>query len=180
MKIKQLPLSGLKLITPEVFSDKRGFFLESYRRPLYKDAGIDTTFFQDNLVFSYKNTIRGLHFQISPGQDKLVYVIHGKIIDIAVDIRPGSDTFGLYHAEILSDQNRNQFYIPHGFAHGYGVFDNAYVAYKVSNIYIPNAEMGFRYNDPNLKINWQISNPILSEKDQSAPLFNEINFNKWF
>lgn len=181
MNIAELSCKGLKLIKPKVFKDNRGFFLESYSKPLYYELGIDITFFQDNLVFSYKNAIRGMHFQTKPGQDKLVYVVNGEILDVAVDIRPTSPTFGRYNAEILNDRNHHQLFIPHGFAHGYCVLSqSAYVAYKVSNIYSPKAENGFRYNDPKVNINWPIIEPLISERDENSPFFDEVNFKAWF
>jgi len=181
MSAIELLLDGLKLVKPKAFSDSRGFFLESYRKPFYEKLGINVDFLQDNLVFSKEKVIRGMHFQTEPGQDKLVYVIHGEILDVAVDIRPKSPTFGKYHAEILNDENYYQLFIPHGFAHGYCVLsESAYVAYKVSNVYLPDKEIGFKYNDSNINIEWPIDDPIVSEKDLVCPSFNEIDFNRWF
>ncbi len=177
----EFALDGLKLLKSKVFEDSRGFFLESYRKSFYKELGIDVDFLQDNLVFSHSKVIRGMHFQTEPGQDKLIYVVQGEILDVAVDIRPNSPTFGKYHAEVLNDKNRHQFFIPHGFAHGYCVLsDSAYVAYKVSNVYLSDKEVGFKYNDPKIGIQWPVKDPIISEKDQNNCSFDEIDFSKWF
>jgi len=181
MSVTELLLDGLKLVKPKVFVDTRGFFLESYQKPFYEKLGISMEFSQDNLVFSKEKVIRGMHLQIEPGQDKLVYVVQGEILDVAVDIRPKSPTFGKYHAEVLNDENHHQLFIPNGFAHGYCVLSkSAYVAYKVSNVYIPDKEISFKYDDPSVNIEWPVTDPIISEKDQRSLPFDEIDFNKWF
>jgi dTDP-4-dehydrorhamnose 3,5-epimerase len=159
-------LKGLILLTPRLFQDQRGYFLESYRQ----DSGL--SFVQDNISFSVKNTIRGLHYQVGPGQAKLVQCLSGSILDIAVDIRPDSPTFGQYEAVELS--NVKQLYIPIGFAHGFCVLsDTALVHYKVSSYYDPQLERSIRWNDPTLNIQWPVQDPILSDKDRSASFFLE-------
>lgn len=164
-----LRLDGLQLIKPRLYRDERGFFFESYKRSAY--AAMDLPdFVQDNVSFSQKNVIRALHFQEEPGQAKLVQVLSGKIFDVAVDLRPGSATFGQWEAVELDDEARHQFFIPAGFAHGFCVLsENALVQYKVSTPYDPKTERSIRWNDPQLNIAWPIQNPILSERDQSSP-----------
>jgi dTDP-4-dehydrorhamnose 3,5-epimerase len=178
MDLVDLRLSGLKLIKPRSFEDERGFFLESYRQPLYAKAGIPD-FVQDNLSFSKKNVIRALHFQQGagqvPGQAKLVQVLRGKIFDVAVDLRPSSLTFGQWEAVALDDLLRWQLFIPAGFAHGFCVLsEDALVQYKVSSLYDPNTERSIRWNDPDLNIAWPTKLPILSKRDQNSPFLREI------
>lgn len=169
MQVEWLRIKGLAIIQPKVFHDERGFFFESYRRPRFAEAGIDLEFVQDNVSFSHKNTLRGLHYQDSPGQAKLVSVISGCIWDVAVDIRPGSPTFGKWHAVELSGDNFTQFLIPVGFAHGFCVLsETARVQYKVSAPYDAKAERTIRWDDPKIAIQWPIKNPLLSERDRKA------------
>lgn len=175
MKILPLRLPGLISIYPSVFSDRRGFFLESYSSPLYAAQGIDLPFVQDNLSFSSQGTIRALHFQHSPGQAKLVSCLQGKIWDVAVDIRPNSPTFGKWEAVELDDEQHNQLFIPVGFAHGYCVLSpTAKVFYKVSSIYDPTQERSIRWNDPDIAIQWPIATPLLSDRDQTSPFLKEL------
>jgi dTDP-4-dehydrorhamnose 3,5-epimerase len=175
MEIVSLRLSGLKKLKPKVFLDDRGFFLESYRQPLYAAQGIDLCFVQDNISFSKQGTIRALHFQSDPGQAKLISCIQGKIWDVAVDIRPDSSTFGQWEAIELDDVHHTQFFIPVGFAHGYCVLsETAKVFYKVSSIYNPATERSLRWNDPDLAIPWPIATPSLSVRDQTSPFFKEL------
>lgn len=175
MEITALRLHGLKLIKPRVFSDGRGFFYESYREPLYVNAGVNTLFVQDNISFSKLGTIRALHFQSQPGQAKLVSCIQGKIWDVAVDIRPGSPTFKQWQAVELDDEKHNQFFIPVGFAHGYCVLsETAKVLYKVSSAYNPEYECSIRWNDPDIAVAWPIQSPLLSPRDLSSPFFKEV------
>lgn len=174
MEVQELSLSGLKLIKPRVFNDDRGFFLESYKSSLYAAAGIEHPFVQDNHSFSKKGTLRGLHFQRRPGQAKLVTVIQGKIFDVAVDIRPESPTFGKWEGVYLDGTSCEQLYIPVGFAHGFCVVsETANVLYKVSSVYDPAEEMGFRFDDPEVGVVWPESSPLLSLRDQQSPLFAE-------
>ena|SRR3990167_5801446 len=175
MKVLELDILGLKLISPHLFHDERGFFYESYIETRYKKEGISVSFVQDNIAFSKKGTIRALHFQSSPGQAKLISCLMGKIWDVAVDIRPDSATFGKWRAVELDDIKRSQFFIPVGFAHGYCVLsETALVQYKVSSPYDLENEHSIRWNDPDLLIQWPIQNPILSERDQRSPFFNSL------
>ena len=176
MELVSLPLDGLKLIKPRIFSDDRGFFYESYRQNIYQDFGIETPFVQDNISFSKYGTIRALHFQSHPGQAKLVSCIQGKIWDVAVDIRPNSPTFGKWEAALLDDQNHHQFFIPVGFAHGYCVLsETATVHYKVSSIYDPKYECSIRWNDPDIRVDWPIQPLSLSPRDQISPFLKELS-----
>lgn len=173
MNITCLSIEGLKVIEPRIFSDERGFFLESYRQPLYAASGIEPVFVQDNLSFSFKGTIRGLHYQ--KGQDKLVSVLSGTIWDVAVDLRPGSPTFGQWEAVELDDRTRRQFFVPDGFAHGFCILsETALVQYKVSSIYDPKLERSIRWNDPQIGVAWPCQTPILSQRDQTSPFFKEV------
>lgn len=178
MTVEEKLLQGLKVIQPKKMGDSRGFFMESYQMPRYKDQGILSEFVQDNFVFSKKDTLRGMHFQSSPGQDKLITVLKGKIFDVVVDIRPHSPTFKQFYSLILEDVSHKQFFIPHGFAHGYAALEDSYVLYKVSNIFDAKTEKGFRYND--IDIPWPVQNPIVSERDQNSSYFDELNFEEWF
>lgn len=175
MEVIDLRLKGLKLIKPQIFKDHRGFFLESFNQASYEAAGINCLFTQDNHSFSSKNCIRGMHFQSFPGQAKLIRVISGEIFDVAVDIRPNSPTYLEWESVILNAESHQQLFIPVGFAHGFCVIsDGADVLYKVSSPYHPDSEKGFRWNDPTIKIKWPIKDPIVSERDQQSPLFEEI------
>ena len=178
MEVINLRLNGLKLIKPKVFRDERGFFLESFQQSLYSRMGIAESFQQDNHSYSQQGCIRGMHFQSIPGQAKLVRVAVGKIYDVAVDIRKDSPTFGQWEGVILDDQNHNQLFIPVGFAHGFCVLSpEAHVMYKVSTPYHSQFEKGFRWDDPDIKVQWPITTlPIVSERDQKAPFFKEIDF----
>lgn len=167
------PLEGLLLLEPKVFSDERGFFLETFREESLRRVGVDVRFVQENHSRSVRSTVRGLHYQTHPGQAKLVRVGRGSIWDVAVDIRPDSRTFGQWHAVELDDQSHHQLFIPVGFAHGFCVLSEvADVLYKVSQYYDPAAEAGVRWNDPELDISWPVDAPILSHRDQSAELFS--------
>lgn len=173
MKTSCLRIEGLVVIEPQIFSDSRGYFFESYRLPRYVEAGIDANFVQDNLSFSKRGSVRGLHYQ--PGQAKLVSVLVGAIWDVAVDLRAGSPTFGQWEGVELDDQTRRQMFIPDGFAHGFCILsETALVQYKVTAIYDPKAERSIRWNDPHLAVEWPVSEPILSARDQSSPFFEEI------
>jgi dTDP-4-dehydrorhamnose 3,5-epimerase len=175
MEVSDLRLSGLKLVKPKLFKDQRGFFLESFQQSAYEAKGIDCGFVQDNHSFSKKGCIRGMHFQSFPGQAKLVRVAVGKVYDVAVDIRPLSPTYGQWEGVILDDQNHHQLFIPVGFAHGFCVLsDEAHVLYKVSTPYEAKFEKGFRWDDPTVKIEWPIETPLVSERDQQAPFFQEM------
>jgi dTDP-4-dehydrorhamnose 3,5-epimerase len=175
MEMTPLRLQGLKLITPLVFFDKRGFFKETYNGPRYTDLGVSTTFVQDNHSFSQKNVLRGMHFQTTPGQDKLVWVTQGKIFDVAVDLRKDSPTFGQWEGVYLDGESHQQFFIPNGFAHGFYVMseEGAHVNYKVSAPYNGATEKSFRYDDPTINIAWPAGTPIISTRDLEAPSFLE-------
>ena len=178
MNIIETNLSGLLLIEPKVFEDSRGYFLESYNSETFKNSGIDTIFVQDNQSFSSKGTLRGLHFQNVPyAQVKLVRVITGSIIDVAVDVRKGSKTYGEYYSVKLSGENKKTLYIPDGFAHGFLTLeDNTIVQYKCSNVYNKESEGGIMWNDPDININWGLMDePIISDKDKNNILFKDLN-----
>ena len=171
MQFKELKLDGLVLITPKIFEDERGFFLESYNQKVFAENNIKVNFVQDNHSFSYKGVLRGLHFQTEPhAQDKLIRVITGKVWDVAVDIRKDSKTFSQWEAVELSAENKKILFIPKGFAHGFlTLSDTADFLYKVSNFYSARHDRGIIWDDPDIGINWPIQKPILSEKDQKYP-----------
>ena len=178
MNITETNLVGLLLIEPKVFKDSRGYFLESYNSETFKNSGIDVNFVQDNQSFSCKGTLRGLHFQNTPyAQVKLVRVITGSIIDVAVDIRKGSKTYGKYYSAELSGENKKMLYIPDGFAHGFLTLeDNTIVQYKCSNVYNKESEGGIIWNDPDININWGLMDePIISDKDKNNISFKDLN-----
>lgn len=163
-------IEGLKIITPAVFGDERGYFTETYNQKDYEDAGIDMEFVQDNQSGSKRGVLRGLHFQINYPQDKLVRVINGEVFDVAVDLRKGSPTYGQWHGVILSAENKKQFFIPKNFAHGFLVLSEfAEFAYKCTDFYNPNDEGGLFWKDPEIGIDWPIPEGMeltISEKDQ--------------
>ena len=169
MKVTASTLPDVLIIEPRVFSDERGFFYESFNERLFKEAtGISARFVQDNHSGSHKGVLRGLHYQITHTQDKLVRVIAGEVVDVAVDIRKSSPTFGQWTSIRLSAQNNRQLWIPNGFAHGFLVLsDFAEILYKTTDYYVPSAERCIRWNDPDLAIDWPLSGaPVLSAKDQ--------------
>ena len=173
MKATPTHLEGVVVLEPRVFSDERGFFTELYREERYRELGLPA-FVQDNLAGSRKGVLRGLHYQWPRPQGKLVYVLSGSVLDVAVDVRPGSPDFGRSVAVELSEHNRQQLWIPEGFAHGYLVLSEfALVGYKCSDVYVPEYDRVIRWNDPQLAIRWPLDQPILSAKDRSAPLLAE-------
>jgi dTDP-4-dehydrorhamnose 3,5-epimerase len=176
MEIIQLSLPGLKLIRLTSFDDERGFFKEFYRKPIYFDHGIECEFVQDNLSFSKKGVVRGMHYQTEPGQTKLVSVMNGEIYDVAVDIRPDSPYFGKWEGVHLSSDRHEQLLVPVGFAHGFCVTSDhgAYVHYKVSSPYDTATEKGFRYDDPDVAIVWPTKELFVSKRDQTSPTFKEL------
>ncbi|WP_413525632.1 dTDP-4-dehydrorhamnose 3,5-epimerase [Photobacterium phosphoreum] len=175
MNVTRTKLTGCIIIDPKVFGDDRGFFLENYHEDRYFDAGIKERFVQDNRSRSSKNVLRGLHFQKTKPQGKLVTVIDGEVFDVAVDLRPDSKTFGQYESVILTGENKLQFYVPPGFAHGFCVLsESADFQYKCTDYYDPSDESGLLWNDPVINIEWPLINPLLSEKDKLQPLLNEI------
>ena len=181
MKVTPCDLAGLLLIEPAVFGDNRGFFLESWNQRRYRDAGIPLDFVQDNFSLSGRGTLRGLHFQNPLAQGKLVSVWQGEVWDVAVDIRRQSPTFGRWFGLTLSAENKRQFYVPPGFAHGFVVVsESALFHYKCTELYSPKDEMGFRWDDPAIGIKWPVSNPILSKRDATSPLFSSLPVEKLF
>ena len=176
MELIQTPFSGLYVITPKVFGDERGYFLESWNVETFKKLGIDETFAQDNQSGSIKNVLRGLHFQVPPyEQGKLVRVIRGAVLDVAVDLRKQQPTFGRHYDMVLSEHNNKMLYIPPGFAHGFLTleYDTIFV-YKCTKVYSREHERSLRWNDPDLAIDWKTDAPILSPKDREAPLFKDF------
>lgn len=176
MQIIKTEISGLLVIIPDVFSDERGYFFESFNENTFKKAGIDLQFVQDNISKSKKNTIRGLHYQVGEkAQGKLCKVVYGNVLDVAVDIRFGSPTFGKYFSCELSEENHKQLWIPPGFAHGFSVLsDVAIFTYKCTSFYSKQDERSIIFNDPDLNIDWKVEIPIVSEKDLSAVFFKDI------
>lgn len=176
MKFERTFIDGLILVTPDVFPDERGYFFESFNKKKFADGGIDPLFVQDNISKSVRGTLRGLHYQVGENaQGKLCSVVAGKVLDVAVDIRFGSPTFGKYYSAELSDDNKNQLWIPPGFAHGFSVLsETAIFSYKCTSLYNKQSERAIRFNDPVLNIDWKISEPIVSQKDMEAKLFSEI------
>lgn len=175
-EFKKLAIEDVILVTPKVFGDSRGFFMESYQKSTFFENGIKVEFNQDNHSKSTKGVLRGLHYQTKPkAQAKLVRCSKGKILDIAVDIRKDSKTFGKWVGEILSEENKNMLFIPEGFAHGFVVLsDEAELLYKASGEYSPENDRGIRWNDPDINIDWNINfEPLLSEKDNKQPYLKE-------
>jgi dTDP-4-dehydrorhamnose 3,5-epimerase len=178
MPIKPLSttLPGVILIETEVFSDNRGFFMETFHQRKYAEIGINSAFVQDNLSHSRGGVLRGLHYQLRYPQAKLVYVLSGEIFDVVVDIRKGSPAFGKWEGVTLSAENRRQIYIPEGFAHGFCVLsESADVVYKCTDFYVPGDDYGILWSDPDISIDWPIKDPILSDKDSRHPLLNMIH-----
>lgn len=175
-KFTKLDIEGLIVVEPDKFEDNRGYFMETYRKSLFSENGINVEFSQDNQSFSKKGVLRGLHFQKEPyGQDKLVRCISGEVYDVAVDLRKNSPTFGVWCGLNLSAENRKMFYIPRGFAHGfYTLSDTAEVAYKVSGEYAPSANCGVLWCDKEINVDWGEIEPILSEQDKKWQTFSEI------
>ncbi|MCR5672917.1 MAG: dTDP-4-dehydrorhamnose 3,5-epimerase [Lachnospiraceae bacterium] len=178
ISVEKTPIEGLLVISPKVFGDERGYFMETYNIADFKEAGIDCTFVQDNQSASKKGVIRGLHFQIEHPQDKLVRVIRGEVFDVAVDMRKGSPTYGQWYGVRLSEENKKMFFIPKNFAHGFLVLsDYAEFTYKCTELYHPNDEGGIIYNDPDIGIDWPIEDEsalIFSQKDKNWPTLKEL------
>lgn len=179
MDVKTTPINGLLVIEPKVFRDARGYFVETYNEERYRAAGVDATFVQDNQSCSSYGVVRGLHFQRPPyTQAKLVSCAVGRVLDVAVDLRKGSPTFGQWYAVELDAESHRQFYIPRGFAHGFSVLSEVAVfTYKCDNLYHPEADGGLLLSDPDLAIDWQVpeNKRILSEKDQKHPLLRDLD-----
>lgn len=176
MQVTTTFIEGLKIIQPTVFNDARGYFYEPYNRKTYAEAGIAEEFVQDNQSFSQKGVIRGLHFQNPPhAQAKLLRILQGSIWDVVVDIRTSSPTYGKYFGIELSAENKTIFYVPRGFAHGFLTLeDNTLLLYKCSDFYNKASEESLVWNDPDVSIPWNISNPILSEKDLKGKTLKEL------
>jgi dTDP-4-dehydrorhamnose 3,5-epimerase len=176
MELIKTSIDGLLIIKPDVFKDERGYFFESYNKERFAKAGLMMDFVQDNESKSDKGVLRGLHFQKPPyAQGKLVRVIKGSVMDVAVDLRKDSPTYGKWESVVLTEENKLQFWIPEGFAHGFvALEDNTIFNYKCTNVYNKESEGSIIWNDPDINIIWNIDNPILSEKDKISPLFKNF------
>jgi dTDP-4-dehydrorhamnose 3,5-epimerase len=176
MRSEETGLKGVLILKPDVYSDERGYFFESYNEKIFTEFGIASNFVQDNISKSRKNTIRGLHYQVGEyAQGKLCEVLFGRVLDVAVDIRKGSPTYGKYTAAELSDENHYLIWIPEGFAHGFAVLSaEALFHYKCTQFYSKPHERALNYADPQLAIDWRVANPIVSDKDRSAKFFKHI------
>lgn len=175
MKVTPTALPDVVVVEPTVFGDARGHFFEAYSARRYAEAGIAATFVQDNVSFSQRGVLRGLHFQHPHGQGKLIGALKGEVFDVAVDVRRGSPTFGRWVGQCLSSENKRQLYVPPGFAHGFLVTsDEALVAYKCTEYYRPEADRSIRWDDPRIGIEWPIDRPVLSTKDVGAPTLDAV------
>jgi dTDP-4-dehydrorhamnose 3,5-epimerase len=175
MRRIETSLAGLLVIEPDVFVDERGFFFESYNAKRWEELGIRDQFVQDNHSKSVRGTLRGLHYQLERPQAKLCRVVQGEVLDVAVDIRRGSSTFGRYEKVVLSAENRRQIYLPQGFAHGFLVLsETAEFLYKCSDFYYREYERGIAWNDPAIGIEWGLEDPILSARDREHPRLAEV------
>ena len=175
MNVTETRLDGPLLIEPTVHGDARGFFVETFRRNVLAEHGVDPDWVQENHSRSRRGVVRGMHFQTDPGQQKLVRCARGSIVDVVVDVRRGSPTYAQWQAFELNDENMAQLYVPLGFAHGFAVTsDTADVVYKVSTYYDPDAESGFRFDDPEVGIEWPGIELTPSDRDRQAPLLSEL------
>ena len=175
MKIVQTQLPGCVVLEPRVFGDARGFFFEGWNKERFEAEGLQMDFVQSNVSSSSRGVLRGLHYQWPRPQGKLVSVLEGEVYDVAVDIRQGSPTFGKHASVILSAENRRQFWIPEGFAHGFAVLsERALFHYMCTDVYVAEADSGLRWNDADVAVDWPISNPTLSAKDEAAPFLKDI------
>jgi len=176
VKVERTALGGVVIIEPDVFGDPRGFFIETWNRRRYEEAGVSGTFVQDNVSYSGKGVVRALHFQNPNAQGKLVYTLKGEVWDIAVDVRVGSPTFLKWVGVTLSVDNRRQLYIPPGFAHGFAVTgDDALFVYKCTDFYDPKSERSINWNDPQIAVEWPVKEPILSGRDSQAPMLKDFD-----
>jgi dTDP-4-dehydrorhamnose 3,5-epimerase len=176
MRVTPTELTGVILIEPQVFGDPRGYFLETFNQDRYRQAGLPGEFVQDNVSFSSRGVLRGLHFQHPKGQGKLVTVLQGEAYDVAIDVRKGSPQFGKWIGVVLSGENKRQLYIPAGFAHGFCVTgESAMFAYKCTEFYAPESERGIAWNDPDIGIRWPIETPTLSTKDARYPRLRDVS-----
>jgi len=185
MKVIKTKIKDLLILEPRVFGDRRGFFVETYNEERYNKKGVNAKFVQDNLSKSAKGVLRGLHLQKNPyAQGKLVQVITGSVLDVAVDVRPGSETYGQWESLLLTGKKKNQFWVPEGFLHGFvSLEDETIFSYKCTNLYHPESEICVKWDDADLSIDWQlekhgIDQPIISEKDQQGVKFVELVFEK--
>jgi dTDP-4-dehydrorhamnose 3,5-epimerase len=175
IEVRTTPLPGVLVVTPKVHRDQRGFFLETFHKDKYRLSGIDLTFIQDNHSHSHKGVLRGMHYQLNHPQAKLITIVRGEIFDVAVDIRRRSPTFGKWTGVYLTEDNKQQLFIPEGFAHGFLVLsESADVIYKCSELYVPEDEHGLIWSDPQIGIQWPRSEPKVSEKDSSFHRLSEI------
>lgn len=175
MQLIKTGIEDLLEIVPNVYHDSRGWFFEFYKTEVFQQAGIPYTFNQENISFSRKGVVRGLHFQQPPHeQAKLVSVLDGKVLDVVVDIRRGSATFGRVHTCILDAEKHNMLIVPEGFAHGFAALEDSLFIYKSSSLYHREAESGILWNDPTLSIQWPFADPVLSDKDRNLPTFQEL------
>lgn len=172
MNFIKTEIEGLYEIHPRIFEDERGLFFESYSKRAFEENGLHLNFVQDNQSFSLKGVLRGLHFQKSPNaQGKLISVVKGKVLDVAVDLRKASPTFGKYHTFLVDDKIKNMVYIPEGFAHGFLALEDTIFCYKCTSLYNKASEAGIIWNDPDLNIKWGVSNPLVSSKDLELGTF---------
>src|SRR5437867_9397155 len=181
MKVTTCEISGLLILEPKVFTDNRGFFLEIFNQTRYREAGLRADFVQDNLSFSGRGILRGLHFQNPKPQGKLLQVLQGEVFDVAVDVRRSSPTFGKWHGLMLYGENKRQFYIPPGFAHGFLVTsESALFQYKCTEFYSPKDEVAIRWDDPAIGIQWPMKDPLLSERDIKALRLQDVPAERLF
>ena len=175
MQVRQTAIEGLIELIPRVFDDERGYFFESYNKPLFASLGLPVEFVQDNQSFSVRGVLRGLHFQNEPyAQGKLVRVISGQVLDVAVDLREDSPTFGQYETFLLDARLANMAYIPQGFAHGFVALEDSVFSYKCTNVYNKTAESGILWNDSDLNIDWGVEAPLVSDKDLQLKPFRDL------
>lgn len=176
MQLRETAIPGALIVEPQVFGDQRGFFVETYNEQRYREGGIDARFVQDNLSYSQRGVLRGLHFQNPHAQGKLVQVLQGNVFDVAVDIRVGSPAFGQWVAVDLSAENKQQFYVPPGCAHGFCVTsETALFAYKCTDLYHPEHDGGIAWDDPDIGIDWPVDAPLLSAKDAELPRLRDLD-----
>ena len=181
MNVITCEIPGLVVIEPNVFGDARGYFMETWNQQRYRDAGLDWNFVQDNISFSRRGILRGLHFQNPKGQGKLVYALQGEVFDVAVDLRKSSSTFGRWHGLTLSAENKRQFFVPAGFAHGFAVLsETAMFAYKCTEFYNPQNEMSLLWNDPEVGVRWPLETPQLSDRDVRGVRLRDIPRERFF
>lgn len=176
MKVVETRLQGCKILEPAVFGDARGYFFESWNAGRFAEHGLPAAFVQSNISSSSRGVLRGLHYQLPRSQGKLVTVLEGEVYDVAVDIRRGSPTFGQWEALVLSAENRRQFWIPEGFAHGFAVLsETALFHYLCTDVYVKEADAAVRWNDADIAVDWPVSAPTLSAKDENAPFLKDID-----